>query len=170
MNSMNKIIEDIKSKYNVLNIEQPTKQQVSFDFESRDIHAILAYLKSIGWNQLTFLTCVDFIDDKEFQLVFILMNWETGITIQVRTRLDREKPLFKTIVPIFPGAKFYERDVHEFFGVEFEGNEDSKKGLFLELWDDIPPMRKDFDPQKYSDKKYAKRDYNVDFKKEGEER
>lgn len=33
------------------------------------------------------------------------------------------------------------------------------KQLFLEMWDDIPPLRKDFISREYSDKKYAKREY-----------
>ena len=55
--------------------------------------------------------------------------------------------------------------MHEFFGVEFEGNPDSNKQLFLENWDDMPPLRKDFDSIKYSDSKYKMREYKTDFSK-----
>ncbi|AEX85062.1 NADH dehydrogenase [Marinitoga sp. 1135] len=169
MNSMNNIIEDIKAKFNPEFHEIPKKNQISFDFKSDQIHAVLSYLKSKGWKQLTMLTCVDWIKENKFQLVYLLFNWDEGITIQVRTKIDRDKPNFRTIIDIFPGAEYYERDVHEFFGVTFEGNENANKELFLELWDDIPPMRKDFDPLAYSKKKFDVRDYKVDFiPKEGE--
>jgi NADH-quinone oxidoreductase subunit C len=52
--------------------------------------------------------------------------------------------------------------------VEFEGNEMSYKQLFLENWDDMPPLRKDFDSKAYSDRKYPVREYKKDFSKEGE--
>ena len=170
---MNKIIdnfvEDIKSKFEVLGVDHPADKQVSFDFKSRDIHGVLAHMKASGWAQLSILTCVDWIDSGEFQLVYILFNWENAIRLQIRTRIDRNNPKFRTITGIYPGAQYYERDVHEFFGVEFEGNPDSYKQLFLENWDDIPPLRKDFDSVAYSDKKYPARKYKADFSTEAGE-
>ncbi|SHE76753.1 NADH-quinone oxidoreductase subunit C [Marinitoga hydrogenitolerans DSM 16785] len=169
MNSTNNIIEDIKSKFNPENIEKVKKNQVAIDLKHEEVHSVLAYLKSQGWKQLTLLTCIDWIKENKFQLVYIIMNWENSMTIQVRTKINRDNPQFRTIINIYPGAEFYERDVHEFFGVEFEGNEKANKPLFLELWDDIPPMRKDFDPLAYSKKKFDVREYKVDFiPKEGE--
>jgi NADH-quinone oxidoreductase subunit C len=169
MNSMNDIINDLKNKFNPINVDVVNERQFAIDVENEELHTILAYLKAQGWRQLTLLTCIDWIKENKFQLVYIIYNWENPITINVRTKIERDNPKFRTIVPIYPGAEFYERDVHEFFGVEFEGNERSTKPLFLELWDDIPPLRKDFDPLAYSKKKFDVRDYKVDFiPKEGE--
>jgi NADH-quinone oxidoreductase subunit C len=169
MNSMNNnvadLVKDVETKFDVKNVDHPKQGQVAFDFDPRDIHTVLSYLKSKGWAQLSILSCVDWIDDNEFQLVYIIFNWELGIRIQVRTRIDREEAKFDTIINIYPGAKYYERDVHEFFGVVFAGNPDSNKQLFLENWDDMPPLRKDFDSIAYSDKKYPKREYKTDFSK-----
>lgn len=169
MNSMNKnvteLVNDVKSKFNVLNVDLPKDAQVALDFDKRDVHAVLSYLRSMGWRQLSILTCVDWIDEGEFQLVYLIFNWDNPIRVQVRTRIDRNNPKWTTITNIYPGAKYYERDVHEFFGVEFEGNPDSYKQLFLENWDDMPPMRKDFDSKAYSDKKYTSREYKADFSK-----
>lgn len=161
--NIEKVVESIKAKFEVINAEYPKDNQAALDFSSRDIHAVLAFLKGTGFRQLSMLSCIDWIDDKEFQLVFLLFDWDAGIRLQVRTRIDRDNPKFTTITDIYPGAKYYERDVHEFFGVEFEGNPDSYKQLFLENWDDMPPLRKDFDSQAYSDKKYPVREYKKVF-------
>ena len=99
----------------------------------------------------------------ELELVYVLFNWSEGLHVQLRARVDREKPVMVTATDIFPGAQYYEREVHEFFGVDFPGNEDSYKPLFLEIWDDIPPLRKDFDPQAYSDKKFPMRERGNEF-------
>lgn len=168
-NNIKTFVDDIKSKYELLGVEYPKDTQVSFDFKSRDIHSVLAYVKAHGWLQLSILTCVDWLEENKLELVYLVFNWENGIRLQIRTKIDRDKPLFNTITSIYPGAKYYERDVHEFFGVEFKGNPDSYKPLFLENWDDMPPLLKDFDPQAYSDKKYPAREYKKDFtKKAGE--
>ena len=169
MNSMNNnvadLVKDVEARFNVLSVDYPKDDQVSFDFDNRDLHSALSYLRSAGWIQLSILSCIDWIDENEFQLVYIIFNWENPIRIQVRTRIDRKEAKFRTITSIYPGAKYYERDVHEFFGVEFEGNPDSNKQLFLENWDDMPPLRKDFDLIAYSDSKYPKREYKTDFSK-----
>jgi NADH-quinone oxidoreductase subunit C len=171
MNNMIKeFVDKVQNKFELVGVDYPEANQVSLDFDQRDIHAALAYIKGSGWTQLSILTCVDWIESGEFQLVYIVFNWKNGIRIQVRTRIDREKPVFTTITNIYPGAQYYERDVHEFFGVEFEGNADSYKQLFLENWDDIPPLRKDFDAVAYSDRKYPARKYEKDFSTEAGER
>lgn len=169
MSSMNKYIKelvaDIKSRFVSLGEDYPKDNQVALDFKENEVHAVLAFVKSQGFRQLSILTCIDWIENNEFQLVFIVFNWESGVRLQLRTRIDRSKAQFNTITSIYPGAQYYERDVHEFFGVEFIGNADSYKQLFLENWDDMPPMLKDFDSQKYSDKKYPVREYKTDFSK-----
>ncbi len=165
MNSIKELVKNIKSKYKAVKVDYPKDNQVSFDFKPNEIHSALAYVKAIGWKQLSILSCIDWIEDNEFQLVYIVYNWDNGIRLQIRTRIDRDKPIFTTITPIYPGAQYYERDVHEFFGVEFEGNPDSYKQLFLENWDDMPPLRKDFDSKAYSDKKYPVREYSKDYSK-----
>lgn len=172
MNSTNKAlndtITDVQRRFNTLETTIVMENQVAFDMSNEETLTALSYLRNDGWRQLSMLTCVDWIADSQFQLVYILMNWENGIRIQVRTRIDREDPKFYTATKIYPGAQYYERDVHEFFGVVFEGNDDALKQLFLENWDDIPPLRKDFIAREYSDRKYEKRKYKKDFAGKGE--
>lgn len=163
MNSMNKVAEELKIRFNIEDFIYPDDMQMIFDVDKDMTHTVLDYLKGSGFRQLSILTCIDWPKENVFQLVYIIFNWDTGIHVLLRTKLDRDKPEFRTITNIYPGAQYYERDVHEFFGVEFEGNEMSYKPLFLELWDDIPPMRKDFDPLAYSKKRFPEREYKVNF-------
>lgn len=130
--------------------------------DKNNVAAMLSYLKGIGFLQLSLITCVDWIKDNKFEIVYNLISWELGFNITLKTYIDREKPEINTIQTIFPAAIYYERDIWEFFGVNFKGNNELKP-LFLEDWDDIPPMRKDFDPQAYSDKKFGEREYKFEI-------
>ncbi|QVK21774.1 NADH-quinone oxidoreductase subunit C [Mycoplasmatota bacterium] len=169
MNSMNNqaLVSELENRFSLLNVDLVSESQVAIDISNNDVHTVLAYLKSLGWKQLSMLTNVDWIEEGKYQLVYIIFNWDNPIYIQVRTKIERENPVFRTVTSVYPGAKYYERDVHEFFGVKFEGNPDSEKQLFLENWDDLPPLRKDFDAKAYSDRKYAKREYTKDFSNKG---
>jgi len=159
MNNVNAVISLVEDRFHVKKTEVVDRYQVAFEVDKGDVHRLLSILKSEGWIQLSYLSAVDWIADNEFELVYIVFNWEKPVHIQIRARIDREKPVMDTILPIFPGCKYYEREAHEFFGIKFPGNPDFEKQLILEEWDDMPPMRKDFDPQAYSDKKFPVRKY-----------
>ncbi len=163
MNSMNNTINEIKAALKPLKMETPAFRQIAVVVKPDTVHNALSYLKQKGFTQLSIVTCVDWIKESEFELVYILFSWTEGIHIQLRARIDRDKPVMVTATDIFPGAQYYEREVHEFFGVEFTGNEDAAKPLFLEIWDDLPPLRKDFDPQAYSDSKFPMRERGNEF-------
>jgi NADH-quinone oxidoreductase subunit C len=163
MNNTTFVKELVEQHFTPLKIEVVDQYQISFEMAKNDVHQTLSLLKQAGWIQLSYLSAVDWIEENEFELVYILMNWEKPVHIQVRTRIDREHPEMNSILSLFPGAKYYEREAHEFFGIQFPGNPDFHKQLILEEWDDIPPLRKDFDPRAYSDAHFAKREYTEDF-------
>lgn len=163
-NSMNDLYNEIKAALKPESMEKPMESQIAAVVKAESVHGALSWLRNRGFDQLCILTCVDWIDDGQFELVYVLFGWTEGVHVQLRARLDRENPVFVTVTDIFPGAQYYEREVHEFFGVEFEGNEMSYKPLFLEKWESIPPLRKDFDPQEYSDSKFPMKDRDKVFK------
>lgn len=162
-------ISQIQQLFPQARLSKDRGPEVTFKIEGRDLHQMLDYLKNAGWRQLSFITCVDWLEEGVFELVYNLFDWEKGIRILLSMELDRQDPHTMTIINIFDGAQYYEREIHEFFGVVFQGNEDALKSLFLERWDDMPPLRKDFNSRAYSDRKYVKRFYDPVFGPQGGE-
>lgn len=153
----------VNSNALVLHEHVTDQYQVSFEVDKDSVHSLLSNLKSAGWIQLSYLSAIDWPNENKFELVYIVFNWDRPVYVQIRTKLDRENPVMNSILPIFPGCKYYERECHEFFGVKFPGNPEYHKELIMEGWDDIPPLRKDFDPEAYSDKKFPKRQYSETY-------
>ncbi|MCF7931235.1 MAG: NADH-quinone oxidoreductase subunit C [Acholeplasmataceae bacterium] len=166
MNSMSNV-EFLKAlmtqSFKLVETDVIDQYQVSFVLKQDDVHQALITLKNAGWIQMSYLSAIDWPDENKIELVYILMNWERPVHIQIRTKVDRNDPIMPSIINIYPGAKYYERECYEFFGVKFPGNPDYEKQLILEVWDDMPPLRKDFDPKAYSDKKFTKREYKEDY-------
>jgi NADH-quinone oxidoreductase subunit C len=54
-------------------------------------------------------------------------------------------------------AKIYQRELREMFGIDFPGSPGLHENFALEGWEDIPPMRRDFDTKEYSEKTYFPR-------------
>ena len=161
MNSMNKVLDELKETLGIFQIQEIDDREVKIDIEPEKVVTILSALKGMGYSHLALLTCVDWLKDGKFELVYILYSWNDGGKFIVSTRIDREKPKFITVMHLWPTARFYEREIHEFFGIEFEGNNDMRS-LILENWDDLPPLRKDFDSLEYSKRKFPDRKYDKD--------
>lgn len=166
---MNETIDQLKVRFHIEGITIVQSHEIHVDVKREELHEALTYLKIIGFKQLSALTCVDWPKENCFQLIFNVFDWSKGNRFVLRVRIDRNDARFTSVTRIYAGAKYYEREVHEFFGIVFEGNEDALKQLFLESWDDLPPLRKDFNSRAYSDKKYVKREYKTSFGEKGGE-
>lgn len=149
---MNKLLKgELESAFKdvLVNILEETKLTVTAP--KNVVLSILSFLKNKGYDHLALISCVDWIEEKNFELVYILSSYsekDEKEHIILKTRIPREKPEFKTVISVFENAEPYERELHELFGINFEGNE-RLTPLFLERDYEIPPFRKDFDTREY---------------------
>ena len=150
----NEIISAIESKFSeeVLSSASENKR-ILLTVKEVKFHQILSNLKDMGFDHLSDVTLVDYINEGEFELIYHLWSHSKKIRAIVKTRIPRESPRIKSIVDLWIGAQIHEREGHEMFGVEFEGNPNLTP-LFLEDWEELPPFRKDFDIREYVKKEY----------------
>ncbi len=114
----------------------------------------LVVLKSSGFEHLSNITCVDWIDENRMDVTYNLWSYTHRLHAVIKAQTHRDAPEVSTALDIWPQAQVYEREIHEMFGVEFTGNPDLSP-LFLHNWRDIPPLRKDFDTEEYSRRAYG---------------
>lgn len=68
-----------------------------------------------------------------------------GLELTVRSQADRANPKLPTITPVYPGAVFYEREVHDLVGIDIEGHPDLRPLVLPEDWPQgVYPLRKDW--------------------------
>ena len=152
----NKVLDKLKSVFN-LSGEVKRKQRITVKSDSKHVSSILLFLKNQqGFIHLNHISCVDWIEENEFELVYIVWNPKTKLTVLVHTRIARENPVMENIDTIWDQANTYEREFREMFGIKFPGLV-APKEFILEDWDDIPPMRKDFNSQAYALENFATR-------------
>lgn len=142
----NEINESFKDEAEVL-IQRARRVKVLTNSEK--VIPLLSFLKGIGFQHLVAISCVDWILEDEFELVYHLWSYNRKVHIMVKARIPRENPIMKTARNVFEHAQTYERDIHEFFGIEFPGNP-RLIPMILEDWEGPPPMRKDFDTRKFA--------------------
>jgi NADH-quinone oxidoreductase subunit C len=100
------------------------------------------------------LSCADWIEDGVFQLTYILNNPAEKYDIAVRCIIDRENATMTSVHHLWKQVATYQRELKEMFGIDFPGSPRVDEPFILEGWDDIPPMRRDFDTIKYAAETY----------------
>jgi NADH-quinone oxidoreductase subunit C len=122
--------------------------RVTFTADRQVSHETLAALQSMEFDHLSDVTGVDYPADGEFEVVYHLWSHARKVRLIQKVRIPRDSPLLQSATDLWPGAQIHEREIHELFGIGFEGNPDLSP-LFLENWTEIPPFRKDFDTREY---------------------
>ncbi len=129
------------------------KGQLSVKVPAGKGHEAAEFLHRSGFTHLASIEYVDWIKDGQFELVYNLFSYEKRATVFLKIRIPRDKPVYRTFMDIWPVAMTHEREAHEMMGIVFEGNPNLTP-FILEDWEEIPPMRKDFDARKYVKEHY----------------
>ena len=140
----------LETNFRDIQIHFPEETRMVVSVQKEQVLDVLVFIKDYGYDHLALVSCVDWIDEKEFELVYIVSSYsiENRLHVILKTRIPRSNPIFRTVIPLFPNVEPYERELHELFGIEFEGHP-RLIPLFLERNYKIPPFRKDFDSRNY---------------------
>jgi NADH-quinone oxidoreductase subunit C len=143
-----KLVEDISAKFKVVGKVQ-RERRVWVTIDKDNLIALCDFVKELGFEHLSAISVTDWPEEGTFELTYHLWSYSEKILLTVKTKLNRANAIVDSVVPIWKeNAQIHERELHELFGVKFEGNEDLTP-LFLEDWDGPPPFRKDFDWREY---------------------
>jgi NADH-quinone oxidoreductase subunit C len=106
---------------------------------------VAAFLKNspeLEFNYLNYLTAVDYLT--YFEIIYDLVSLKYNQKLLIKTRLtDREKPALDSVVSLWKGADFQEREIFDLFGISFTGHPNLKR---IFLWDGFNgyPLRRDY--------------------------
>jgi len=166
--------QKLSSNFNGLDIHIPGDTRMIISTAKESIVSLLSYLKNDGYEHLAMISCSDWIDAGKLELVYIVSAYMADDTqyqeketknIIIKTMISRDRAKFVTITNLFSGAEPYERELHEMFGIVFEGHP-RLTPLMLEREYKIPPFRKDFDTMAYVDDTFGKIP-SIEERKEG---
>ena len=107
--------------------------------------AAATYLKTtpgLDFDYLTSITAVDYYD--YFEVIYQLTSLQHNHSLVVKTRCyGREKPTLPSVVSLWRGADFQEREIYDLMGISFDGHPNMKR---IFLWEGFQgyPLRKDY--------------------------
>lgn len=151
------ITEKIKEKFGVEIIEvSEFMGQVAISVKPGKIMDICRYLHDdpdLYMDYLADLCGVDYPDRKyRFEVVYNLFSIKHSHRIRIKALLQEKDPNIDSVVPVWAGANWHEREVYDMFGIVFNGHPDLRRILMPDDWEGYP-LRKDY-PLKGPDAEY----------------
>ncbi len=103
----------------------------------------------LQYNALADVTCVDWYPrEPRFEVVYQLFSTTTKKYLRLKVKLQGADPNVDSLVPLWPGANFFEREVFDLFGVRFDEHPNLTRIMMPEDWEGHP-LRKDYPVEGY---------------------
>jgi len=155
---MKELYTELKHHFKVGKFIEQRADLAFISVPRKQLHSLLLYLRGReGFTHLVLLTAVDWLENNQFQLTYLVNNRTKNIDLGVRVLIKRDKANMESIHELWPTAATYQRELREMFGIDFPGSPGIDDDFILEGWNDIPPYRRDFDTLKYSQENYEHR-------------
>ncbi len=122
--------------------------QTRIEIEVASLYALLDFLKTDRhFDFLSDITCVDYLNYRgardRFGLVYLLVNTDSGERLTVRAMVNEPDLVVPSVVSLWQGANWLEREVFDMFGIKFEGHPDLRRILLPDEFAAFP-LRKDY--------------------------
>ena len=113
--------------------------------KAESLPAVAGFLKNepdFAFDYLNYVTAVDYFD--YFEVIYRFTSFKHNHELVLKVRCyDRKAPAVPSVVGLWQGADFQEREVYDLMGIRFEGHPNMKRIL---LWEGFNghPLRKDW--------------------------
>lgn len=99
-------------------------------------------VRNLNFCHLCTITGLDELE--KFGFIYHLAQ-DSGVLLNIKTSVSKNNPVIKTVMPSFPGAECYERELVDLFGVQVEGLPPGNRYPLTDDWPkDQYPLRKDW--------------------------
>ena len=104
---------------------------------------VKALKEECGYTYLSSVTGVDYLPDQKMEVVYHLRRISGGAPLVVKVQMEREDPHVPSLVSLYPGAEFQEREAWDLLGIKFDEHPNLKRILLWEGFEGYP-LRKDW--------------------------
>ncbi|MGD0318150.1 MAG: NADH-quinone oxidoreductase subunit C [Nitrososphaerales archaeon] len=139
----------ITSKFPEAKVDYMREKRLKVTAPSARIKELATLVRDeLGFDHPSAVCGVDWIAKDEIEIIYFVSSVSrTGyqdFVVALAERIPRGNPVAPSLIDVWTGVEYHEREGQEMLGVNFEGN--PYKGHFLlpEDWNDMPPLRKDY--------------------------
>jgi len=119
--------------------------QDSLLVKSEFLLPVATYLKDTPGFDFDYLACITAVDYSDyFEVVYHLTSLERNHSLVMKTRCyGRDNPSLPSVVSLWRGADFQEREIYDLMGINFDGHPNMKR-IFLWQGFEGHPLRRDY--------------------------
>ena len=120
--------------------------ELNVEVQPADIVQVMTFLRDDA--ECRFISFVDISGadyptrPQRFDVVYHVLSPSKNLRIRVRVRTDEDTPV-PSVVGVYPGADWFEREVYDFYGVLFSGHPELRR-ILTDYGFEGHPLRKDF--------------------------
>jgi NADH/F420H2 dehydrogenase subunit C len=143
---INEALQNLISSW-IPNLEftEEKSQFLNITVQPEQLQQLMTQLKGNSETNFDYLFCLSGMDwGAALGVVYHLESTthRHQLVVKVKTE-DRENPTFDSVWTIWRTAEFHEREVFDFFGIQFNNHPNLKRLFLTEDWDGFP-LRKDY--------------------------
>jgi NADH/F420H2 dehydrogenase subunit C len=113
---------------------------LALDIDRTHLVAVCRFLRDqLGFDLLSCISGVDMLDHLE--TVYHVRSITRGQLLQLKVRLDHEKPEVDSVVSVWPTANWLERETYDLFGIRFAGHPDLRRMLLDDDFEGYPLLK-----------------------------
>jgi NADH:ubiquinone oxidoreductase subunit C len=99
----------------------------------------------LGFSHLCTITGLD--AGERFEVIYHISNDDTGVLLSLKRPVSKDDLVVETVLPIYEGATFYEREVESLLGITVQGLPEGRQYPLPDNWPKGQyPLRKDWKP------------------------
>ena len=113
---------------------------LGIEVDRSNLVAVCRFLRDqLGFDMLSCISGVDMLDHLE--TVYHLRSLTRKQLLQIKVRLDHEKPEVDSVVSVWPTANWLERETYDMFGIKFAGHPDLRRMLLDDDFEGYPLLK-----------------------------
>jgi NADH-quinone oxidoreductase subunit C len=121
-------------------------RELTVTVQANDIVSVMRFLRDdphcLFWNFVD-LTAVDWPGrERRFDVVYHLLSPKHNLRVRVKAETD-ETTAVPSIIEVFPGVDWFERETYDLYGIVFAGHPDMRR-ILTDYGFEGHPLRKDF--------------------------
>ena len=115
----------------------------------REACSVLRDAEELNYNFLSTVTGVDWYpSEPRFEVVYHLLSIARKTRLRLKVKLHGGDAVVQSVMPVWPAANYFEREVFDLFGVRFEGHPYLRRLMMPDDWEGHP-LRKDYPVEGY---------------------
>jgi NADH:ubiquinone oxidoreductase subunit C len=143
------LADALKERFSDATVDYVREKRLKLTVSPPRIKEVAFFVRDeLRFDHISCVSGTDYIAKNEIEIIYFVGSLSRpgyeDVIIALAERPKRDNPVVQSLVEVWLGAEYHERETYEMLGVNFQGHPDLRFLLLPEDWNDLPPLRKDY--------------------------